>query len=75
MYDFLDFLREAVAPIFIVLMLLFTLLMIPVIAGSYYSSCKQANVFNGINNTTYSCSDFFWASNQINTNTQTIKLK
>lgn len=42
---------------------------------SYYSSCKQAKVYNKINNTEFTCSDFFWASQQINSQTQTINLK
>lgn len=37
-------------------------------------ACKQASIFNRINNTAFSCSDFFWAADQINAQTQTIKL-
>lgn len=39
------------------------------------SACVKAGIYNKINNTTYTCSDFFWAHDQINSNTQTIKLK
>ncbi len=39
------------------------------------SSCVSARIFNEQNNTHYSCSDFYWAGDQINVQTQTIKLK
>lgn len=41
----------------------------------WYASCRSAEIFNRQNQTNYSCSDFFWAESQINTQTQTIKLK
>lgn len=41
----------------------------------FYSSCRSADIYNHQNNTNYSCGDFFWASEQINSQTQTIKLK
>jgi fatty-acid desaturase len=41
----------------------------------YYASCRSARVFNTQNNTEYSCGDFFWAVDQINTHTQTIEIK
>ena len=31
-----------------------------------FISCKKVEVYNRINNTTYSCSDYLWASDQIN---------
>lgn len=40
----------------------------------YFISCKQAKVYNIQNGTNWSCSDFFWAGEQINSKTQTIKL-
>lgn len=42
---------------------------------AYCSSCVSAKMYNQQNNTTYSCSDFLWAKDQINSQTQTIKLK
>ena len=45
------------------------------ITADYFSSCKKASVYNVINKTNYSCSDFFWAGDQINSQTQTIKIK
>lgn len=39
------------------------------------TSCVSAKIYNQQNNTQWTCSDFFWASNQINSNSQTIKLK
>jgi hypothetical protein len=41
----------------------------------YYSSCFQAKIYNQKNNTNYTCKDFFWASEQINSQTQTIKIE
>ena len=51
------------------------LLMSPIIICCYYSSCRQAELFNQQNGTEYTCADFFWASGQINQQTQTIKLQ
>jgi len=50
---------------------LFGIISIP----TYYGSCKQADVYNKQNKTSYTCSDFFWADNQINQQVQTINLK
>ena len=47
----------------------------PFVGWSWYQSCRQARVYNEQYNTHYSCGDFFWAQDQINTQTQTIKLK
>jgi len=41
----------------------------------WVSSCKQAKIYNQQHETNYTCSDFFWASSQINSNTQTIDIK
>ena len=47
------------------------------IGGSiqYYVSVRQARVYNEINETDWSAWDFFWAENQINSNTQTLDLR
>ena len=42
---------------------------------TYYSSCREAQVFNQKYQTTYSCGDFFWAGNQINQQIQIIKVE
>lgn len=63
-------LMEIVVSIILVI-LISALVLLPV----YYSSCQKAKVFNKINQTEYTCSDFFWAKDQINSNTQTIKLQ
>lgn len=39
------------------------------------TSCVSAKLYNNQNDTSYTCSDFFWASEQINSQTQTIKIK
>lgn len=41
----------------------------------YYASCHKASVYNRINATDFTCGDFFWASEQINSNTQTLQIK
>ncbi len=40
-----------------------------------YQSSVQARVYNEQYGTHFTTSDFFWASDQINSNSQTIKLK
>jgi len=60
----------AIGIVIIILIILF----LPVIYFNYYSSCKQAEIYNTKNATEYSCSDFFWAGSQINSETQTINL-
>ena len=42
---------------------------------AYYSSCEEVRIFNKLNQTEYTCLDFVYAREQINNNTQTIKLK
>lgn len=69
-----DFFEYVVIPILLLIgILIFTsfLMSIPI----WISSCHQAKLFNLKNNTSYTCSDFFWASEQINTQIQTIKLE
>lgn len=46
-----------------------------VLVLSFYSSCYSAKIYNKQNGTDFTCVDFFWASEQINSQTQTIKLK
>lgn len=38
------------------------------------SECVKARIYNEKNDTSYTCADFFWASKQINSQTQTINL-
>lgn len=42
---------------------------------SWKSSCISAKLYNSQNDTSYTCSDFFWASEQINSQSQTINIK
>jgi hypothetical protein len=39
------------------------------------SSCTEAEIFNERNQTNYTCGDFFWGGNQINSQFQTIKIE
>ncbi len=52
-----------------------TLLSFIIISPTYYASSQEARIFNQLNNTNYSTWDFFWAGNQINAKSQTIKLQ
>ncbi len=45
-----------------------------IIPPSIIQTCYQATIFNKINGTSYTCADFFWAGDQINSGTQTIRL-
>jgi uncharacterized membrane protein len=38
----------------------------------YYASCWKADIFNKMNNTSWSCWDFYWAGSQINNQTITV---
>jgi len=42
---------------------------------TYYASCQEAEIYNKLNNTSWTCSDFFWSGSQINNSTSTIHLK
>jgi len=57
MNDFIGFMQMVIMPIVISFVLLVTLF--------YYSSCREAEVFNKQNNTEWTCMDFFWAKDQI----------
>ena len=50
------------------------LVVTPIFLLGYYSSCREAKIYNQQNETNYSCSDFFWAGSQINLQSQTIRL-
>ena len=41
----------------------------------YYSSCREAKIFNQKYQTSYSCGDFFWAKDQINQQIQIINIE
>jgi len=73
--DFMDFVKDIVLPVFMVVFAVMIFVVVVTSIPAYYASCRESVVFNKLNNTDFTCSDFFWASNQINSNTQTIKLK
>ena len=67
--DFLDY------HIFAVIIITISVVIIGGASFLIYKSCdRQAEIYNKINRTNYTTSDFFWASEQINQQTQTIKL-
>jgi hypothetical protein len=55
----------------IILSLLIALFVVP----SYFSAKRSALIYNKLNNTHYTTSDFFWAGDQINTRSTTTTLK
>lgn len=65
-----SFFKEFILTVSIVLIIIIIIISIP----EYFSSCVEANIYNQINNSHYTCGDFFWAEDQINQQTQTIKL-
>ena len=74
MRDFFEDFSEVFRMIFVGIILVI-LVASPIILLARYSSCRQANFYNEKNNTNYTCGDFFWAGDQINQQTQTIKLE
>jgi len=44
-----------------------------VVGVAYYGSCREAAIFNQLNGTSWTCSDFMWASDQINSQTITVR--
>lgn len=66
-----DFIKEVILPTVVIFAIFFGLISIPI----YYSACKKAQIYNKQNGTEYTCADFFWASQQINSQTQTIRIK
>ncbi len=67
------YLTEKLALGLLILIILFIIVGIPFIA--YYSACREASIYNKRNETNYSCSDFFWAKDQINQGTRSLELE
>jgi len=66
----MDFILEVILPILLVVALL-----IGVGVGlGYVFAAKSVNIYNQQNGTNWTAWDFFWASDQINSQTQTINL-
>lgn len=47
----------------------------PICGVAYYSACRSADIYNAQHHTAYTCSDFFWAGDQINAQTQTVHIQ
>lgn len=58
------------------ILMIIAIAMMLVIIGPFIwmISCKSADIYNKTHNTHWTCSDFFWAGDQINTQSQTIHL-
>lgn len=61
--------------VFVVLFLMIIFLLIGLPFIFWKSSCAEARIYNQQNGTNYTCGDFLWAGDQINQQTQTIKLE
>ncbi len=65
----------------VVFAIAFVLLLIGAFLGTaigvplYVSANRSATIYNGMNATSYSTWDFFWAGDQINASTHTVRLK
>jgi hypothetical protein len=69
-----EFFTEFWFPLFGYMFLFISIVCVPIIITGYFSSCQEARIYNQLNGTNYTCSDFFWAGDQINSQSQTIKL-
>lgn len=52
-----------------------TVICAPILGVEYYGACQEARVYNAEHNTNWTCSDFFWAGEQINDKTQTVRMR
>jgi len=75
MPEFLEFIIEIVLPILLMFIIMAGLVFGFICCVGYFQSSKEAEIYNRLNGTNFSASDFFWASSQINSQTQTINIK
>lgn len=61
-------------PILAAIAIILLAIVAPIVILGWVSSCKSADIYNGQNDTHYTCSDFFWAAGQINSNTETLNV-
>jgi hypothetical protein len=55
--------------------IIFTLFVLPAVTLCWYQAKVEAQIYNQINGTTWTTNDFFWAGGQINSQTQTVRIK
>lgn len=72
--NLIDDFKDFFGPMIIYFTIAIFIIMLPIIIISWFSSCRSAEIYNKQHNTNWTCSDFLWASEQINSQTQTIKL-
>ena len=75
MDNFKEFWYEILSPVLIIMVPILVIITIFISIPAIYSSCRKAEVYNKQNGTTWTCSDFFWASDQINSDSRTLKIK
>lgn len=76
---------EEIAPWYIIVLRVSFLLLLclagiallasPFVGVIWYQSCRQARVYNALHQAHFTCGDFFWAGEQINSRTQTVHLQ
>lgn len=73
MNDFIEMIGGTL--LFLLMIIAFMGVLFGLIFGiGYYFSCKEVEIYNKINNTELSCSEWFWGHEQYNAQTQTIRL-
>ena len=63
------------APVLFTVLVCSVAVLAPCFLISYKRACVSAEIYNTQHKTTYTCRDFLWAEDQINSQTQTIKLE
>lgn len=71
--EFGEFMVEVFPVVMLMLMTIGALVLLATVSA-WYGSCRSSEVYNKLNNTSYTCSDFFWAGAQINKSSQTIRI-
>lgn len=72
--EFLGVFASVLFPVLFIV-LVCSVVLAPCFLISYKRACVSAEIYNTQHKTTYTCRDFFWAEDQINSQTQTIKLE
>lgn len=71
----MDELIKSMGLFFLVMIIMVVMFLVIILPIAYYGSFKESQVYNRINGTNFTAGDFFWAGDQINSQSQTINLK
>lgn len=75
MFDFVDFIMNTLLAVLTVVVLFIVCLFLASPFMIWKSATVESSIYNQKYGTNYTASEFFWGKDQINTQTQTIKLK